>query len=347
VSPDEPEWWYPPDGKRPWQARVLAPAGAVWGAATARRMAQPPLYRSRFPVICVGNFTAGGTGKTPLCLHIASALKDRGAAPVFLTRGYGSDAKAPRWVDADRDTAADVGDEPLLLARAAPVMVSRDRAAGAKAIEASDVTASVIIMDDGLQNPSLAKDLTIAVVDGARGFGNGAVVPAGPLRAPLASQTGHVDAIVLNGAPRGGAATDLSDFVVTGFSGPVVFARAEPAIDPGELAGARVSAFCGIGNPARFYSLLGDLGADVVGRRSFPDHHEYTAAEALALLVQAERSNSRLITTEKDAVRLNGFSDARGELREASAVLPIKMAFARADADQLAALIHRAIARER
>jgi tetraacyldisaccharide 4'-kinase len=178
----EPSWWYP-KGPEPWVSRALLPVGALYGALSGSRMQRPALYRAKVPVICVGNFTAGGTGKTPFVRTLIGMLR-----------------KAGHTIDRARDTAADVGDEPLLLAGDAPVVVARDRVAGARAIESGGqgVRASVIVMDDGLQNPTLAKDLSIAVVDAARGFGNQRCIPAGPMRAPLATQLLLVQAVVLN-----------------------------------------------------------------------------------------------------------------------------------------------------
>ena len=200
---DEPGWWYGADDRR---ARWLAPAARLWSRVAIARHARQHPYRSRLPVICIGNFTAGGTGKTPLALHIAALLKNAGENPVLLTRGYGGRLAGPLWVEPGRQDASDVGDEPLLLARTAPVMLARDRRRGALAIEAEENVggagpASVIVMDDGLQNPALAKDLAIALVDGMRGVGNGLVMPAGPLRAPLEFQLGLVDAIVVTRRP--------------------------------------------------------------------------------------------------------------------------------------------------
>lgn len=338
----EPDWWYAPETR--WTARLLTPVAALWGAVAVRRLAQAPEFRSALPVVCIGNFTAGGTGKTPLALLIAGALSERGLHPVFLTRGYGSDARQPRLVDAARHTARDVGDEALLLARAGPVMVAADRAKGARAIAAADLDADVIIMDDGLQNPSLAKDLTIAVVDGRRGFGNGRVIPAGPLRAPLAVQLGLADVVVVNGTADEREA--VRRHIAAGFSGPVLSAEPQAAGDVAWLAGARVLAYSGIGHPQRFHRLLERLGAKLVAERSFPDHHDFTDADAEALLAEAAVSKSRLITTEKDLVRLAGHAGARGRLMSATRPLPIALRFAGDGATVLMDRITTAITRQ-
>ena len=192
-------------------------------------MQRSPSAKSPLPVICIGNFTAGGTGKTPLALLVADRLIQRGFTPVFLTRGYGSRVRGPTLVDPTRHGAADVGDEALLLARAACVMVAPDRTAGARAIVEQCLDASLIIMDDGLQNPSLAKDLRIAVVDGARGFGNGLVIPAGPMRAPLGVQLAHTDIVVVNG--RRDDRDGIARAIAPAFAGPVLSAHQAPAGD--------------------------------------------------------------------------------------------------------------------
>jgi tetraacyldisaccharide 4'-kinase len=232
---------------------LLAPFGDLAAFLAESRFKSRQPYRSRLPVICVGNFTAGGTGKTPLALFIMDYLKGRGESPVCLTRGYGGRAAGPAWVDPATHTAREVGDEPLLLARAGPVLVARDRTAGVKAIESGGAPASLIVMDDGMQNPAIAKDLVIAVVDGERGLGNGRVIPAGPLRARLEFQTGLADCIVVNG--RGGETGSqgrVLESLKRSFPGPVLAARAEPAADTSWLGAAPVVAYAGIGHPERF-----------------------------------------------------------------------------------------------
>jgi tetraacyldisaccharide 4'-kinase len=203
VRLDEPSWWY--SGAGDIRQRLLAPLGQLYGWIAERRYYRNQPYRSRLPIICVGNFTAGGTGKTPLSMAIARLLIARGERPVFLTRGYGGTTSGPSWVDDTPGAAKRFGDEPLLLAAVAPTMVARDRRAGIIAIEGDRRPLSVVIMDDGLQNGSVTKDLSIALVDGKRGIGNGEVIPAGPLRAPLDFQIGLVDAIVVRDPP------DLAD----------------------------------------------------------------------------------------------------------------------------------------
>jgi tetraacyldisaccharide 4'-kinase len=319
----EPPWWY--ETEPGLTARLLTPASVLYGTVARRRMGQAHRCKASVPVICIGNFTAGGTGKTPLALWLAERLMAQGQVPVFLTRGYGSAVRNATLVDPERHAAGDVGDEALLLARAARVMVSPDRAAGARAIEASGIGCTVILMDDGLQNPALAKDLTIAVVDGARGAGNGRVIPAGPLRAPLEAQLAATDVIVVNG--RGADRDRFAAGIGTSFSGPVLSARAEAAADTAWVRDARLFAFAGIGNPKRFFRLLEGLGATLVGRRTFADHHPFTDAEADRLLLEAAASNAVLVTTEKDFVRI-GDSRRQADLKRLVRTVPIRLAFA-------------------
>ncbi|MGE0765650.1 MAG: tetraacyldisaccharide 4'-kinase [Hyphomicrobiaceae bacterium] len=335
----EPRWWY---AARPTRtARLLAPAAAMWGRAAERRFRAADAYRPDLAVICIGNFTAGGTGKTPLSIHIASELLGRGVVTAFLTRGYGGRLSGPHWVSVDDDTAADVGDEPLLLARVAPTLVSRDRALGARTIEAATSPPRAIIMDDGLQNGTLTKDLAIAVVDGRRGIGNGLVLPAGPLRAPLEFQLGLADAVVVN-TPTNGDPDDESAFVGwlrDNFGGPVLRATTQPADDVEWLRDLPVVAFSGIGGPERFFSVLERLGARVIARRAFADHHVFTQTDARRLLGEAQRRGATLCTTEKDWVRLTSDEGALGELRLVARRVAIRLDFDARDSVRLASLL--------
>ena len=320
-------------------ARLLGPIASVYGAIAARRLEPANAHRSRLPVVCVGNFTAGGSGKTPFSAMLVQMLLARGERPVVLTRGYGGTTRGPHWVEGQRNTASEVGDEPLLLAAFVPVMVARDRCAGAQAIEASG-KATVIVMDDGLQNGALVKDLSIAIVDGARGVGNGLVIPAGPLRVPLKVQGSHVQVIVFNGPAKAG----LGQALALNCSAPQLTARLEPACDVAWLKGQRVVAFAGIGNPARFFDMLAGLGADIVERVCFADHAAFTDADARRLLDLAARHNARLITTSKDHVRFQGSSKFEA-LAAATAALPVAMTLAIADRDVFARMLDRALMR--
>jgi tetraacyldisaccharide 4'-kinase len=273
-------------------------------------------------------------------------LRERGERPVFLTRGHGGRLAGPHLVDRERDTSVDVGDEALLLARHAPTVVCRDRAEGARFIEqqaTAEAGPTVIIMDDGLQNPALAKDLTIAVVDGRRGIGNGHVLPAGPLRAPLATQMARTDGIIVNTPQTDPAMSRSSDVLAADwlrqqFTGPVLDAHPEVSGDVSWLVGQRWVAFAGIGNPARFYDLLRHHGTDLADTLSFGDHHAFTAADAARVLAVAKQLGAGLVTTEKDWVRLSG-DGALGELREAARVLPIRLRLEPRNSLRLASLI--------
>lgn len=336
----EPSWWYEPEPGG--VARLLTPAAWAYGRLTARRMSKQPAYTASLPVICVGNFTAGGTGKTPLALWIADQLVAQKRSPVFLTRGYGSDVRVPTLVDRSRHRAADVGDEALLLARAGRVMVSPDRVAGAKALTDGRIAGDVILMDDGLQNPGVAKDLTIAVVDGARAFGNGHIIPSGPLRAALDVQLAKVDVVVVNGGQED--RDRIAVRIAPWFSGPVISAEMKPIADTSWLQGQRILAFAGIGNPKRFFRMVEGLGATVVGARRFADHHAFTDGEAAQLLSEAEKLSATLVTTEKDFVRL-GSTGVQGDLQRAARPLPVALSFHDGGETVLMARITAAIAR--
>jgi tetraacyldisaccharide 4'-kinase len=338
VPVDEPAWWYRASGGV--VPLCLAPLAGLYGWAAQARFARAVPYRSSLPVLCVGNLTAGGTGKTPLVLHLCRHLAAAGLRPAALTRGYGGRHRAPHWVG-PRDGAVQVGDEALLLARAAPTLVARERGAGARAVEEA-ATADVIVMDDGLQNPQLAKDLSLAVVDGARGLGNGRVMPAGPLRAPLAFQLGLIDAIVVNEAAVGAGAR-VAEALQQRFDGPVLRATTVAAGDAAWLKGARVVAWAGIGAPQRFFSMLASLGAEVAAAVPFRDHQPLAEADARRLLDLAAAFRARLVSTEKDLARLGPGIGALAELAAATRPLPIALDFPPSDADRLAALVESAI----
>ncbi len=336
---DEPAWWYrdPPSGI----AKVLRPLAALYGRAAAARYFRVTPYRSRLPVVCVGNFTAGGAGKTPLVIELLKRLKAAGHEPVALTRGYRGRLSGPYWVNAKGDTARDVGDEALLLARAGLTLVARDRRAGARAIESGPNPCTVIVMDDGLQNPSLAKDLVFAVVDGRRGIGNGLAIPAGPLRAPLDFQLELTDAILVNG---GEPEAPVAEWLRHRFVGSVLRARMVPAEEADWLKGARVVAWAGIAAPQRFFAMLRSLGADVADAVAFRDHHWLSDGDARRLLDLAERHGAKLVTTAKDMARLSGADGLPARLAAASRVLEVELRLPEPDAERLMSLIDTALA---
>lgn len=287
-------------------ARCLAPLGAAYGSLVARRMDRPGAPAG-CPVVCLGNFTLGGAGKTPAALTVGDLLADLGRVPAFLSRGYGGRIAGPARVDRDRHTAADVGDEPLLLARRALTVVARDRPAGAALCRR--LGADVVVMDDGLQNPALAKDLALAVIDGPAGLGNGLCFPAGPLRAPAARHWPHVGGLIVvgDGAPGDAVARTAASRGLQVHRARLVGQADDPRagdLQAGDLAGQRWLAFAGIGRPDKFFATLAEMGAEIVGRRAFPDHHPYRPAELDALTAAARRLGAGLVTTQKDAVRL-------------------------------------------
>jgi tetraacyldisaccharide 4'-kinase len=328
---ETPSWWY---GKRGSLAKVtlakvmpalLSPVAALYGRNAAARLARDPEYRSRLPVICVGNFTSGGGGKTPTAIALAGLLKALGRTPAFLTRGYGGSLKETIQV-AGHD-ASEVGDEALLLAETAPTFVSADRPAGAKAIEQTD--ADVIVMDDGFQNPGLAKDLSLIVVDAGSGLGNCKVIPAGPLRAPLEVQIPHADALLIIGEGKKGDAL-IKRFEAAGK--PALRAKIAPNCDPRWLTVLPTIGFAGIARPSKFFATLKSNGARLVASHGFGDHHRFTEKEARRLLDEAEAKKAMLVTTEKDWARLTEDADdeeesAVAELKKRSRPFPIVIAF--------------------
>jgi len=298
-------------------ARLLAPLGIAYDLAGRLRFALARPVACGVPVICVGNLTAGGAGKTPVALALAKRLASSGRAVHFLTRGYGGRAAGPLRVDPARHDAAEVGDEALLLARAAPTWVARDRVAGAR--RATQAGAEILVMDDGFQNPALKKDLFFLVVDGETGFGNGRVMPAGPLRETLARGLSRADAVVLLGPDRQAIGQLVPEQL------PVVRASLVPTGAAEDLTGRRVLAFAGIGRPEKFFTTLTQLGAKLVETRAFADHHRFKPDELDAVLARAKALAAIAVTTEKDATRLST------TYRQKVTVLPVEVAWQQAD----------------
>jgi tetraacyldisaccharide 4'-kinase len=292
----EPAFWHRPSS---WKSHLLRPLGALYGAVAARRLLRKG-FDAGIPVLCVGNYHMGGAGKTPTVLALAKILRELGETPVVLSRGYGGRLRGPVSVDPARHSATDVGDEPLMMAARLPVVVARDRVEGVAL--ARSQRASVILMDDGFQNPAIAKDASLIVIDSARGIGNGKVFPAGPLRAPLPQQLARTDALVIVGE---GTASDAIATEIAARGGLVFAAHLEPdAPSLARLAGKRVLAFAGIGDPARFFRTLRSNGIEVAQQRAFADHHVFSAPEIDALIADAKRDALTLVTTEKDLARL-------------------------------------------
>jgi len=311
-----PDFWR---GRGP-VARLLAPLGLLHGASVAFKARHAGAVNPGIPVVCVGNLTAGGSGKTPIAMAIAEMLRAKGHRPYFLTRGYGGSTRGPALASRGH-SAAIMGDEALLLARTAPTIVARDRAAGAKL--AREKGATILVMDDGHQNFALRKDLSLVVVDAETGFGNGFQIPAGPLREPVAQGLARADAVILIGSERGedgraakrAQGNGLPD--LQGYHGPVLRAHLQP--DGAAFAGKTVFAFAGIGRPEKFVASLEAGGALVTGSCFFADHHPYDENEILQL--KAIAGEAMLVTTEKDFVRLTTSQ------REGIRVLKVTAAF--------------------
>jgi tetraacyldisaccharide 4'-kinase len=329
--PKAPHFW--------WQRRslagiALAPAGFLYGQVAARRMAGEGVSVP-VPVICVGNLVLGGAGKTPTALEIANTCRKLRLAPGFLTRGYRGRESGPVVVSLSSHTALDVGDEALLLAQYAPTVVSAERPSGARLLASLGV--DVVIMDDGFQNPSLRKDLSLIVVDANRGIGNGLVFPAGPLRAPVAAQIRKAGALVVLGDGSGGNSIRIAARA----GRPVLRARLE-AVRRRGLKRRPYLAFAGIADPSKFYAALEAGGATVMHSMDFADHHVFTDAECEMILAQAKARDLVPITTEKDRVRLIGRGEAAERLAAATETFPVAVRFD--EPRRLLALVSDAIA---
>lgn len=295
ASEAPPFWWEKPD----WRVFALAPLSALYGLVAGRRMRNGRREALPAPVLCVGNFTVGGTGKTPVAIALARQAGKMGLKPGFLSRGHGGSFAEPHVVDAAHDSARHVGDEPLLLAEHAPVAVTPNRAAGARLLLERH-GCDFLIMDDGFQSARVRVDYALVVVDARYGLGNGRVIPGGPLRARLIDQLPFTDALLKMGK---GAAADAVVRTVARGGKPVFDARTEPRGGQ-PLAGRRYLAFAGIGHPEKFFDSVGEAGGTVVLGRAFPDHHFYAEDELEELAAAARKTGLSLITTAKDAVRL-------------------------------------------
>jgi tetraacyldisaccharide 4'-kinase len=314
----EPAFWHRPSS---WISHLLRPLSAIYGAVAALRL-QRSGFEAGVPVICVGNYHVGGAGKTPTVLALADFLRDLGERPVVLSRGYGGRLHGPVMVDVGRHSAGDVGDEPLMMAGHLPVAVARDRVEGV--ILAKSQGASLILMDDGFQNPAIAKDVSLIVIDSERGLGNGRVFPAGPLRAPLPPQLVRTDALVVIG---NGHASDTVASAISEHAKPVFPAQLQPDPDAvARLAGKPLFAFAGIGDPGRFVRTLRASGLDVKRQRAFADHHPFSKDEIAALVTEAERDGLTLVTTEKDLARLRNAVDFPGA--DGIVAFPVTLRFA-------------------
>lgn len=315
---EAPDFWW---GKANWQAWALAPVAYVYGKAATQRMNQPPAGSVDVPVICVGNFIAGGAGKTPTALHLAKFATFAGLKPGFLSRGYGGGVSITTLVNLKTHNAHDVGDEPLLLAQLATTVVSANRLAGAKMLVQQGC--NLIIMDDGFQNPQLQKDYCLVVVDAERGVGNGFSMPAGPLRLPLTQQLLKADAILVIGDAPG---ADSVIRMAARAAKPVFQAKLR-TINKAAWKGKQVIAYAGIANPQKFFNSLEDAGAEIVEAIPYGDHHAYSEEEAQELINKAKLRNTMLVTTSKDKARLKSTHKHLIRLSEASQVMNVGLVF--------------------
>lgn len=331
VSEAPPFWWR----KAGLAAWLLYPVSAAYAAVARHRLATAPRERLDLPVLCIGNLTVGGSGKTPVAIALAREAKRAGLAPGILSRGHGGSVGKPHLVDPHHDVARHVGDEPLILAREAMVVVTPDRAAGARLLAAEGC--DFVIMDDGFQSARIHIDYALLVVDARRGIGNGHVVPAGPLRARIVDQMRYVDAVLKLGEGDG------ADRALrrAARAGRAFFeARVSPRRCP-PIEGRRCLAYAGIGDPDKFFDTVAALGGEVVVEKRFGDHRFYSGYDAQDLLQTADSQGLELVTTAKDAARLDGASDSLGELRARSHVVEIDVEFDVASAP--AAIIAQAL----
>lgn len=311
---NSPKFWYRND----WLSKVLAliiyPLSIIWIIISYIKKKVSKTYRSRLKIICVGNLNIGGTGKTPFAIYTYKILKELGFNPVFLTRGYGGKEKGPIKVESTHQYK-DVGDEALLLNNIGPTIVSRDRSLGAKFIENNKYNYDVILMDDGLQNYQLEKNIKFLLVDKNLKFGNKLCVPAGPLREPINQRLKEIDSIILTGnnTDQDIGLRKISDNIS-------VFNSSIKIMQSSNIKGNKFLAFCGLGNPDKFYETLEKGGYKVFLTKSFPDHHQYTEEEINHLILKAKNKNLTLITTAKDYVKI---IDKKNEIQ----VLSIESSF--------------------
>lgn len=323
MSNDAPPFWWEPADFKAW---ALSPIALIYRIIADRKMVKAAPPKLPVPVICVGNLTVGGSGKTPTALALSNAAKELGLTPGILSRGYGGHEKGPHIVDLTQDTAHSVGDEPLVLAKSAMVCVGAERLASAELLIHNGC--DLLIMDDGFQSQRIHMDFALCAVDGKRGIGNGYVLPAGPLRASIKTQMVFVDGLVING--QGDAAETLVRIAARAGK-PVFHASYQPI---GRKARKRVFAFAGIADPEKFFGTLKAEGYDLAGHRAFGDHYQFKRQDLDKLAQDAAAVDAHLITTEKDAARLHGGSETEHQFMKNCAVLKVELKFDAPDAPE-------------
>ena len=337
MSLHPPSWWQDDTGHI--LPKYLDPLGQIYGQAVKWRFLYTKPYQSKLPVICIGNFTLGGTGKTPLSIKISQILNDLGWEPSFLSRGYKGKIAGPLLVNPAEHTALDVGDEPLLLSRHAQTVISKNRIEGVWLIEQR--SSNIIIMDDGFQNPTVQKNLSLIAIDSATGLGNGRIFPAGPLRAPLEFQLPKADAIIITGSNEKEKAkiqSLLKDQY--NFKKPILRGSLSASAETEWLGEKPILAYAGIGRPEKLFQSLEKAGGKVIRRIPFPDHHNFNKKDADRLTELALKDDLQLVTTEKDHVRIDETSGHQLKaLKRMSRPFPVEFKFEETDEKALIELI--------
>lgn len=310
-----PFWWQ----KNSWQGYALSPASYVYGKISAKRMDMTASATVNVPVICVGNFVVGGAGKTPTVHMLTNYARGQGYKVGILSRGHGGAITSPTVVQLEKHNSHDVGDEALLHALNSTTVIATNRVAGAQLLLDQDCT--LIIMDDGFQNPSLHKDFNLVAVDAKRGLGNGFAMPAGPMRVPFKHQLYHTDAMFITGK---GNAGDLA-IRKAARAGKPVFHSTVDVINKKKYKGQKALAFAGIADPSKFFDTLEEIGVEIITRQNFGDHHVFTEDECADLIDRSKQQELQLFTTEKDAARLKGMGEAQEKVRELSEVVRIAL----------------------
>lgn len=335
-----PSWWQNEDGSV--LPKYLGPIGELYGQIVKARFRYTKPYQCKLPIICIGNFTLGGTGKTPISIKLAELLTKSGWNPGFLSRGYLGKNKGPLLVNLEEHTSQDVGDEPLLLAKHGPTIIAKTRLDGAWLFEQRKN--DIIIMDDGFQNPTLRKTLSLIALDGTVGLGNGRIFPAGPLRAPLAFQLDRADAIIITGSPKINFKEQLREKY--NYKKPILRGKVIPCETTDWLQEKPILAYAGIARPEKLFNSLEKSGGKVIRRIPFPDHYQFTAKDAAHLTKLAQKDGLQLVTTEKDLVRINEKEHHQlRALKRMSRTLPVEFSFKEEDEKILLDLIQTAIPR--